>query len=98
MTETDAVSVSWPPWIGDGMCVGGICRAWPGPGESCLNGVPGAGGFCRPGLACNKTTLICGDPLAVGEACSEPTQCTSGLCVDDVCVRSDWQRNLNCTG
>jgi len=82
----------------DGMCTGGICRALPGPGETCLNGVPGAGGFCRPGLACDRTTLVCGDALEVGAACGDAAQCASGVCVDDVCVRSDWQRNLNCTG
>ena len=82
----------------DGMCTGGICRRLPGPGETCLNAIPGAGGFCQAGLSCNRSTLLCGDPLEVGAACSDAAQCASGVCVDAACVRSDWQRNLNCTG
>jgi hypothetical protein len=80
------------------LCVGGICRRLPEEGETCLNGVPGAGGFCRNGAACNASTLICGAAPALGEACSETRKCGSGVCIDSTCVRSDWQQNLNCMG
>ena len=80
------------------MCVGGFCRRLPEEGEPCLNGIQGAGGYCRNGAACNASTLICGSAPALGEACSETRNCGSGVCMDGTCVSSDWQRNLNCTG
>jgi hypothetical protein len=80
------------------MCVGGICRRLPEEGEPCLNGIPGAGGYCRNGAACNASTLICGAAPTLGEACSETRKCGNGVCIDGECVRSDWQRNLNCMG
>ncbi len=79
------------------MCVGGTCRALPAEGESCLNGVPGAGGFCRSGT-CDRQTLICAPGGAEGQACSETQKCASGVCLQGTCARSDWQRNLNCVG
>jgi hypothetical protein len=80
-----------------GMCTGGICRAFPAEGETCLNGVQGAGGFCKPGAVCDRTTVTCGPGLPEGAACTEG-QCDSGVCVDSVCKKSDYEQNLNCTG
>jgi hypothetical protein len=106
----DRASNVCAPRVGDGercayatacsetaMCVGGTCRELPGEGEPCLNAVPGAGGFCRSG-ACNVATLTCGPGAAEGEACSDTRKCASGVCISGSCARSDWQRNLNCTG
>jgi len=53
-------------------CQGGRCEIFPGPGEACLNGIEGAGGFCRPGSACDRTTLICGASWPEGATCREP--------------------------
>ncbi len=80
------------------MCVGGTCRRLPDSGEPCLNGVPGAGGYCRAGTSCDVSTLLCGPPITTGGACSQTLQCASGVCIDGECAPSDWQRNLNCTG
>jgi hypothetical protein len=79
------------------MCVGGTCVAFGAPGEACVNGVQGAGGYCAPGSVCDRTTLTCGPGPAEGEACTEG-QCESGVCIDAVCKKSDYDRNLNCTG
>ncbi|MEY4548558.1 MAG: hypothetical protein RL685_4753 [Pseudomonadota bacterium] len=81
----------------DAMCIGGTCRALPGEGETCLNAVAGAGGYCRTGT-CDRATLLCGPGLAEGEACSETRKCAQGVCLEGSCARSDWQRNLNCVG
>jgi len=80
------------------MCVGGFCRALPGPGEPCLNGIQGAGGYCRTEDVCNVSTLLCDPGPALGEVCSEARACASGVCIENVCTASDWQRNLNCVG
>jgi hypothetical protein len=80
------------------MCVGGTCKAFPDSGEPCLNAVPGAGGYCAADSACDVTTLTCGPGPAIGGDCSEIRKCSSGVCVDNVCASSDWQRNLNCVG
>lgn len=84
----------------DALCVGGTCRALPARGEQCLNGIPGAGGYCRSGDVCDTTTIICGPGLDNGVSCTtgDPGKCASKLCVDGVCAVSDFQQNLNCTG
>jgi hypothetical protein len=82
------------------MCIGGTCRALPAHGETCLNAVPGAGGFCRSHDACDVATLTCGPGLGNGATCTtgDPGKCASGLCVDGACAATDFQRNMNCTG
>jgi hypothetical protein len=79
------------------MCSGGLCHALPHEGEPCLNGIPGAGGYCAPGNVCDPATLTCGPGLPAGASC-QGNQCASGLCDDGTCKRSDYQKNLNCTG
>jgi hypothetical protein len=79
------------------MCVGGMCEALGADGEACAAGVQGAGGYCAPGFVCDRTTLTCGTGRAEGEACKEG-ECATGLCLDGVCKKSDYQNNLNCTG
>jgi hypothetical protein len=79
------------------MCVGGMCTALGAEGEACVNGVQGSGGYCVPGSVCDRTTLTCGPGRAEGEACKEG-ECETGLCLDGTCQKSDYQRNLNCTG
>jgi hypothetical protein len=79
-------------------CIGGLCKVLPGEGESCLNGIPGAGGFCKPGTACDRSTLTCGPPLEEGVACREPAECTSGTCMGGKCTKPEFTRALNCTG
>jgi hypothetical protein len=80
------------------LCSGGTCLALPGPGERCLNAIPGAGGFCRAGSACDVASLTCSAPLAEGAACREPAQCASGSCMGGRCTKADFTRSLNCTG
>lgn len=80
------------------MCVGGFCRAFPDPGEPCLNAIPGAGGYCRADSTCDVATLTCGPSLDIGDACSDTQRCASGVCIDGACSPSDWQQNLNCMG
>jgi hypothetical protein len=79
-------------------CNGGVCVALPGPGERCLNAVPGAGGFCRPQSACDHTTLVCGAALQQGASCREPNECESGSCMGNLCTKPEFTRALNCTG
>lgn len=79
-------------------CNGGVCVALPGPGERCLNAVPGAGGFCRPQSACDKTSLECGPALPLGASCRDPNDCASGSCMGSVCTKPEFTRALNCTG
>jgi hypothetical protein len=79
-------------------CIGGRCETLPGPGEACLNGIQGAGGFCRAGSACDRTTLICGEALEEGAACREPGECISGSCVMSKCAKPMFTNALNCTG
>ncbi|HEU4581156.1 MAG TPA: hypothetical protein VFS67_23020 [Polyangiaceae bacterium] len=79
------------------MCVGGSCKALPEQGEPCLNGIPGAGGYCKSG-SCDPVTLTCGAGPGLGDACSDTKKCETGVCLDGTCARSDWQRNLNCLG
>lgn len=80
------------------LCSGGRCETLPGPGERCLNAIPGAGGFCREGSACDPVMLTCGDPLPVGAHCREPAQCESRACMEGTCVKPEFTRALNCTG
>jgi hypothetical protein len=80
------------------LCVGGICRRLPGVGEPCLNGVPGAGGFCAAGSVCDRVTVTCAPGLEEGAACKDSGNCAKGLCLDAKCVDSDFAKNLNCTG
>jgi hypothetical protein len=80
------------------LCVGGICQRLPDLGEPCLNGVPGAGGYCRAGTVCDRTALTCGPGLDAGAACRSTGECAHGLCDNGVCVSSDFEKNLNCTG
>jgi hypothetical protein len=70
----------------------------PGPGEACLNGIQGAGGFCSIGSACDRDTLICGGPLPEGATCREPGECASGSCMGSMCTKPAFTRALNCTG
>lgn len=79
------------------LCTGGRCVTLPGLGEGCLNAVPGAGGYCRPGSACVVETLTCGTPLEEGAACREASQCASGSC-NGTCRPPSFTRALNCTG
>jgi hypothetical protein len=79
------------------MCSGGVCYDLPAEGEECLNGVPGAGGYCEAGSVCDRTTLVCGPGRAEGEACQDG-ECESGVCLDGICAKSDFTDNLNCTG
>jgi hypothetical protein len=79
------------------LCSGGMCVALGAEGEPCANAVQGAGGYCVPGSVCDRTTLTCGPGLAEGEACMDG-QCETGLCLDGTCQKSDYQKNLNCTG
>jgi hypothetical protein len=79
------------------MCSGGMCVALGAEGEPCANAVQGAGGYCVPGSVCDPMTLICGPGRAQGEACTEG-QCETGVCLDGTCQKSDYQKNLNCTG
>ncbi len=51
----------------------GTCMATAASGQSC------AATPCGSGLAC-LPTMQCGAPLANGEACMLPEQCSSGLC------------------
>jgi hypothetical protein len=80
------------------MCSGGLCHRLPAEGEECLNGIPGAGGFCAPGYVCNASTLLCGAGPITGEACSSDGDCSEGVCRDGVCASSDFLKSLNCTG
>ncbi len=80
------------------LCTGGTCQPLPDVGEECLNGVPGAGGYCRSKSVCDPVTLVCGPGLEVGEACRDSAECSSGLCDDGECISSDFASNLNCTG
>ena len=82
------------------MCVGGRCERLPAIGEECLNGIPGAGGFCAPRSVCNAGTLVCEPGLEDGSACQEAEagECASGVCVDGTCAASDFEQSLNCTG
>ncbi len=99
------------PTVGDGelcpyagacndtaMCVGGTCRRFPEPGEPCLNGIPGAGGFCAPRSVCDRVELTCRAGLENGAPCAQPDECASGICPDGRCEYSDFTRSLNCTG
>jgi hypothetical protein len=79
------------------MCVGGTCVALGQDGEDCVNGIPGAGGYCAPGFVCDRVTLICGPGTAGGEACVDG-QCETGVCRNGTCQVSDYHKNLNCTG
>jgi len=79
------------------MCSGGLCYALPGEGEACLNGIQGAGGYCRPGTVCDRTTVVCGPGLPEGSACNG-SECASGICDAGTCRRSDYMKSLNCTG
>jgi hypothetical protein len=80
------------------LCSGGICQTLPDEGEPCLNGVPGAGGFCRSNSTCDRATLVCGPGGSLGDPCSDKAGCATGLCLDGTCVASDFPDNLNCTG
>lgn len=87
------------------ICNGGLCMELPGPGEPCMNAIPGAGGFCQPGSACDVPTLTCGAPLAEGETCRESGQCASRSCgclppscLRNVCAKADFMQHLSCTG
>jgi hypothetical protein len=82
----------------DGLCRGGTCVALGGPGEPCANAIPGAGGFCRPGSTCDKTTLVCGEALPIGAACREPGECATRVCTGGTCGEPEFTRRLNCTG
>ncbi|HKP56747.1 MAG TPA: hypothetical protein VJV78_08505 [Polyangiales bacterium] len=84
--------------MANGLCTGGRCVALPAPGERCANAVPGAGGFCRAGSACDRTTLICGPALPLDAACREPAQCASQSCMEGKCTKPEFTRALNCTG
>jgi hypothetical protein len=79
------------------LCSGGTCVALGQEGEPCANGIQNAGGYCAPGSICNRTTLICGPGLAEGATCTEG-QCDTGVCLDGTCQKSDYQKNMNCTG
>jgi len=79
-------------------CNGGRCETMPGPGEACMNGIQGAGGFCRPDSACDRVTLICGASLPEGATCRDPGECTSGSCVSTKCAKPMFTNALNCTG
>jgi hypothetical protein len=80
------------------LCTGGICKRLPSVGEPCLNGVPGAGGFCAAGSVCDPATLNCGPGLEEGAACKESGNCAHGVCLDGKCAKSDFAKSLNCTG
>jgi hypothetical protein len=80
------------------ICTGGTCVALPAEGESCLNAIPGAGGFCRAGSSCDVATLKCGAALEEGAACREPAQCASLSCMGGKCTKAEFTRALNCTG
>jgi hypothetical protein len=82
---------------GVAMCSGGLCYALPGDGEACLNGIPGAGGYCAPGTVCDRTSVVCGPGLPEGASC-QGTECASGICDNGTCKRSDYQKSLSCTG
>jgi hypothetical protein len=82
----------------ESQCVGGTCQGLPGPGERCLNAIQGAGGFCRPGSACDVQTLICGDALALGASCREPAQCATRQCSGGKCGDKEFTKSMNCTG
>lgn len=79
------------------ICSGGICVALGQEGEPCANAIQGAGGYCAPGSICDRITLTCGPGLAEGATCTEG-QCEGGVCLDGTCQKSDYQRNMNCTG
>jgi len=79
------------------MCSGGLCYALPGEGEPCLNGIQGAGGYCRPGAVCDRATVTCGPGLPEGSSCTG-SECANGICDDGTCRRSDYTKSLNCTG
>jgi hypothetical protein len=80
------------------ICTGGRCVTLPGEGETCLNAIPGAGGFCRPGSSCDVATLTCSAPLKEGATCREPAQCESRSCMSSKCTKPEFTRALNCTG
>lgn len=79
-------------------CIGGTCVTLPGEGESCLNAIQGAGGFCKPQTACDRTTLECGPPLEEGAACRAAGECATGSCMSGKCTKPEFTRALNCTG
>lgn len=91
--------------IDGAVCSRGRCAQLPGLDEPCLDAVPGSGGFCRAGSACDVSTLICGAPLAEGETCRESGQCASRSCgcappscLRNICAKADFTQHLSCTG
>jgi hypothetical protein len=82
------------------LCVGGVCHALPTAGEACLNGVPGAGGFCAAGHACNPSTLVCeANPTGgddTGRACNTDADCLSQRCEGKKCLAYDFTKQINC--
>jgi hypothetical protein len=54
---------------------------------------------CKPTSVCQGGTCVpAPEKLDVGAACTDPAQCTSGVCTDGSCAASDFPSNLNCTG
>lgn len=77
----------------------GVCRQ-PPDSKGAFCGLVGGTGPCAGGLVCGEGDQ-CAEPLALGEACTRPEHCASGICTaDDRCgecvVRSDGCAGAEC--
>jgi hypothetical protein len=64
------------------VAVTGYCIERPGAGADCSDAVP-----CLESLYCDATTLTCLARGSVGDPCTAPEQCASGLC-QELCVNT----------
>ena len=71
------------------VCTGAVTQP-PDQGALCAD-LCGDDGGCDPGAYCDATGHCIPD-LSLGQVCTEPSQCQSGICVDGVCC------NTTCTG
>lgn len=77
-------------WVmcGSGLeCMDGICSRPHALAEPCSDGF--RGDLCEVGATCDwNETKTCVPARAVGESCTDQTQCEAYSCVDGICVRT----------
>ena len=90
----------------DTQCMSGSCIAWNGDphAQFCSQPCAGAADCAAPGMTCDVVPgegMVCNyrgePPGALGQACTEPTECAEYSCVDGACTYAcDLPRGLVC--